>query len=1663
MKNHVYYWFGCTNTHEFQEYEHLINKILSGEASVDKMVQYRIYKSRINKKDRLFWTTTLVDGIPHMLILDVILNHDYQKSKFLKKGVLDAYLEKRAQGFLDDDKVMEAMAEETEETEETKETKETEKSFVEAHHKEQAYYYDQAFIIFNDEQNNALQLPMPMVVSGPAGSGKSCVLFELLRNMRNSMPENELKPILYVANSPFLVAHLQQMWNTEADDRRVIFKSYDTLVTSLDSTCRMEMKVDDTHFFKWLDAYIENKSKAKKAKKAKAEEASQAVALFSRDKEAVYQEFQVIAAYAKAGGVFTRENYIAFGARQSLFPTTDEFNPKPLLFDAYLAYKASFHRGKWNPAFHELQRTELYYAIVVDEALDLSMLQLMRLYELTTSGRIAYAIDSHQRSRDRLSHRPLLLEMLARLSSEKPVGHVQLPGSYRCPDAVIKMTNAVISLKYKVTGGIADRHEIGEISFSDNPEREPGEVSWYNPSIDEDIVLKRLFPSTHSAVVTLNEHVAEAVERYPGAIVHTPDSIKGLGYRYIVAFRLLDDKKNQCCLASKTLGERGLDGSASANRAKKGQSNEQFAPVFNAIIIAITRTTHKLYFVQKKTHQLKHIIPTLLESIASSGNPHADIPVAIVDGNTKKDWHEHAVQLLRNGNEEQAAIIFHRELKTSGQEDFEGFKANCLNPYLKKADMKSRVLLKDSNAKNLCDWLGSPDGRKAWRWAVGDCWRTREGLLLESIRNSPQQVRIFCHFLKESKCSKAYPHWTGELALETRLPQGDTAMHLAAAENCAEMMTLFNEKGMKINQCNDNGMTPLFVGIAAGHLAVVKACILGEPLSGRGDNGLNALNHAIICNFKRSHLAIISFILQTLSKETKETAPFLNAQTLVHEHPLIVAATRYDWDVAKMLLQFGANVNIATKDGHEPLLSIASSHGSVSMVNLLLERGAKIDEPSCNGRTALIAAVLNQQLDVVTRLVEKNANMLLWLKDTKEDALEIAIRLENTPIQNILGRALAGSDLLEQRELIRNHILRLIKNEQNWSGSVSELDSQTEDYHRAALVRHQDPVAVANALVILRDTGLLVSLEKTTYRHILLCHQDPVAVANALAILSSEDLLTDDNLEAVATNETPLVLVEALLASVRASEVNALKHVSFFTTPLKQYNRSNSSYPVISDNDVTAALIYLHDACLLIGREAQTNYNAIVTYKNPMAITCALRFLKNAGLLIGEQAQINFNLIVAHSSPVDVAKALVALKNAGLLVDKEGQGQLNRDAIATHDCPLDVANALICLSNAKILTQAARHDVVRSQCPIRNAREQVKISKSNLRDLNLILSKMQKNNLSMFFVMSEAARVNRHAVETHRYSLTIAEILVELSDDEFLLSKEAQANFNAIIAHVSPVDVAEALDEFKKYLLLTNSAAGFDIRPLYILRKNRYLPEPEVLKQDDFKAIVAHAHPIEVARALIKLKNNYLLTGKNAVANRHAVATHRSPMTVVNALIELSTADLLMDKDGPANRRAVVTHLSPMTIVNALIELKKNGLLIGEQAEANRHAVVTHPFPMTIANVLIELKKNGLLIGEQALVYRDAIAAHLNPEALADALIELHYNLNGLSSDEFHATFTVLDRIKVAKQRVDKFLSTRNDHEGKTCHDKHEEEDEEELYCYEDDDSESGEWNPRFG
>ncbi|HEY9880084.1 MAG TPA: ankyrin repeat domain-containing protein [Leptolyngbyaceae cyanobacterium] len=97
-----------------------------------------------------------------------------------------------------------------------------------------------------------------------------------------------------------------------------------------------------------------------------------------------------------------------------------------------------------------------------------------------------------------------------------------------------------------------------------------------------------------------------------------------------------------------------------------------------------------------------------------------------------------------------------------------------------------------------------------------------------------------------------------------------------------------------------------------------------------------------------------------------------DAGDYINGHALMRAATKGNFEMVKLLLERGANANLAGDEGYTPLVE-AVNQGSYEIVQYLLQHGANPNQLAA-GRTPLMDAVSSGRPDLVKLLLQHGAN-----------------------------------------------------------------------------------------------------------------------------------------------------------------------------------------------------------------------------------------------------------------------------------------------------------------------------------------------------------------------------------------------------------------------------------------------------------------------------------------------------------------------------------------------------------------------------------------------------------------------------------------------------------------------------------------------------------------
>ena len=121
--------------------------------------------------------------------------------------------------------------------------------------------------------------------------------------------------------------------------------------------------------------------------------------------------------------------------------------------------------------------------------------------------------------------------------------------------------------------------------------------------------------------------------------------------------------------------------------------------------------------------------------------------------------------------------------------------------------------------------------------------------------------------------------------------------------------------------------------------------------------------------------------LYSRAKELKIANEVLNAEDEYGRSALLLSISIGNVNAAEYIIELGADVNASTDErngefrGNTPLIE-ASGRGYVSIVMLLLKRGAQVDAIRKDGIHAAVLASQNGHLHVLKLLTSKNPNVV---------------------------------------------------------------------------------------------------------------------------------------------------------------------------------------------------------------------------------------------------------------------------------------------------------------------------------------------------------------------------------------------------------------------------------------------------------------------------------------------------------------------------------------------------------------------------------------------------------------------------------------------------------------------------------------------------------------
>lgn len=215
--------------------------------------------------------------------------------------------------------------------------------------------------------------------------------------------------------------------------------------------------------------------------------------------------------------------------------------------------------------------------------------------------------------------------------------------------------------------------------------------------------------------------------------------------------------------------------------------------------------------------------------------------------------------------------------------------------------------------------------------------------------------------------------------------RGNTLLHMAAQSGRCADIELLLENGARVGSRDDGGSTPLHAALTNCHTEAVKLLVeKGANVNARNKNGRTPIFPAAKCG----NLELVKFLVDKGARIP--TTGFT---------PLHAAARGYqNTAVVGFFLDSGVEVNAkgdsATGGAGSTPLHVAATRASKSVVELLIERGAKVDAKAKGGQTPLFGAALSGNTETAEVLIANGADVNAR-NSLRSTPLHRAVKLNN--------------------------------------------------------------------------------------------------------------------------------------------------------------------------------------------------------------------------------------------------------------------------------------------------------------------------------------------------------------------------------------------------------------------------------------------------------------------------------------------------------------------------------------------------------------------------------------------------------------------------------------------------------------------------------------------
>jgi hypothetical protein len=582
-------------------------------AAVKKLAEFDLYSARLDDANRLIFKLVQYRGARYALMLEVVLNHAYDRSKFLRGARID---ETKIPPLEDLTQVR----------------NDSLPSVVYINPTERRFHFLEKVVSFDPEQSTIYRAICPLIIIGPAGSGKTIVTLEKLKLFRGEG--------LYVTHSEYLAERARVLYSShhyENSEQEVSFLSFREYLETM--RVPQGKEVSFSRFAEWLYRFPKQQRVA--------------------DAHRLYEEFRgVITGAAPEAPYLGREEYLALGVRQSIYLGTERHLVYDL-FEKYLVFLKESCLYDPNILAHSYlnEVKPLYDFVVVDEVQDITNVQLqLILKSLKNPREFVLCGDSNQIVHPNFFSWSRLKSMLlnsAELETTKVTRILQ--ANFRNSRAVTTLANRIIRIKQQRFGSVDKESTYLMESLSENT----GEVLLLKDTQKVKSELnKNIRRSTKFAVIVMrSEDKASARKWFDTPLLFTVQEAKGLEYANVILLNFVSEERQSFQEIVRGVSEADMERDIRFMRAadKTDKSLEVYKFFINSLYVAVTRAVERLYIIESDAaHPLLGLmgLRQAVEEFALKA-----------EQSSTEEWQAEARKLELQGKQEQAELIRQSILK----------------------------------------------------------------------------------------------------------------------------------------------------------------------------------------------------------------------------------------------------------------------------------------------------------------------------------------------------------------------------------------------------------------------------------------------------------------------------------------------------------------------------------------------------------------------------------------------------------------------------------------------------------------------------------------------------------------------------------------------------------------------------------------------------------------------------------------------------------------------------------------------------------------------------------------------------------------------------------------------------------------------------------------